>query len=115
MLITKHQFGGRALESSPIYPSIEKHGWITRTEKTEIKWMKCRPTPDEVLDLLSCECKRGSQPEKCSCLVNLLKCTSLCDVKIVRIWLLTFTTRMIDPTRKVMAMKRRTRINEKNI
>ena len=37
------------------------------------------------------------------------------DVKIVRIRLLTFTTRIIDPTKKVMAMKWRTRINEKNI
>ena len=47
-------------------------------EKIEIKWMTCRPAPDEVLDLFSCECKRGYQLEKCSCLVNLLKCTDLC-------------------------------------
>ena len=61
-----------------MYPSIEEHGWITTMEEIEIKWMTCRPAPDEVLDLLSCECKRGCQPDKCSCLVNLLKSTDLC-------------------------------------
>ena len=69
----------RALESNPIYPSIEDHGWkMTTTKRIEIQWMTCRPAPVEVLDLLSCDCKHGCQPEKCSCLTNILKCTDLC-------------------------------------
>ena len=68
----------RALESNPIYPSIEDHGWKMTTERIKIQWMTCRPAPDQVLDLLSCDCKRGCQPEKCSCLTNILKCTDLC-------------------------------------
>ena len=68
----------RALESNPIYPSIENHGWKMTTERIEIQSMTCRPAPDEVLDLPSCYCKRGCQPEKCSCLTNILKCTDLC-------------------------------------
>ena len=62
----------RALESNPIYPSIEDHGWKMTTERIEIQWMTCRPAPDQVLELLSCDCKRGCQPEKCSCLTNIV-------------------------------------------
>ena len=68
----------KALENSLLYPSIEEHAWITTTEKIEMKWMTCRLAPNELLDLLSSDCKHGCQPEKCSCLANLLKCTNLC-------------------------------------
>ena len=68
MPIIEVQFGGELL--SPIFPSTEDHGWKKTIERIELQWMTCRPAPDEVLDLLSCDCKHGCQPEKCSCLTN---------------------------------------------
>ena len=54
-------------------------GWERGTDdKLEIKWTSLLPAPEEILDLLSCDCHRECIIETCICLANDLNCTDAC-------------------------------------
>ena len=40
-----------------------------------------RPAPEEVLELISCNCKRKCTVDTCCCLKAGLKCTEMCYLK----------------------------------
>ena len=54
-------------------------GWERGTDgKLEIKWTSLLPTPEEILDIVSCDCRRECKTETCICLTNNLNCTDAC-------------------------------------
>ena len=54
-------------------------GWERGTDdKLLIKWTLLLPTPEDILDLLSCDCQRECKIETCICLTNNLNCTDAC-------------------------------------
>ena len=46
--------------------------------KLEIKWTSLLPAPEEILGLLSCDCRRECKIETCIYLTNILNCTDAC-------------------------------------
>lgn len=47
----------------------------------EFVWLGTKPAPEEVLELMSCTCKRVCSVETCSCLRAGLKCTDMCTLQ----------------------------------
>ena len=39
-------------------PDPINHGWVMDTEYLNIKWMTCSPAPEEIIELMSCHCRR---------------------------------------------------------
>jgi hypothetical protein len=47
----------------------------------EFVWLGTKPAPEEVLELLSCICKRVCSVATCCCLKAGLKCTDMCTLQ----------------------------------
>lgn len=45
-----------------------------------IKWMNGEPSPDVVLEFLSCNCPRVCKLPDCECMADVMSCTDLCKV-----------------------------------
>ena len=69
----------RAVVANPNLPPPDQHGWIIDANDLTVQWLGSRPAPDEVLELLSCLCKRACKIEECICMQAELKCTELCS------------------------------------
>ena len=59
------------------------HGWEVDNifNVVEFVWLGSKPAPEEVLELLSCTCKRAYTVENCCCLKAGLKCTDMCSIQ----------------------------------
>ena len=71
-----------ALQATPKLPSPHGHGGLSRMELlalTYIEWTTQLPAPEQLLELISCRCKRGCQSRQCSCLANGMLCTDACQ------------------------------------
>ena len=77
----------RAVISHPDVPSPHGHDWKVcgASKLVEFVWLGTKPVPEEVLELLSCTCKRVFSVETCCCLKAGLKCT-YCVLCNVRTW-----------------------------
>ena len=71
----------RATEACPDIPSLHGHGWSVNSSNLEFVWLGSRPAPEEVLQLLSCNCKYKCTVDTCCCLKAGLKCTGICSLK----------------------------------
>ena len=71
----------RATEACPDTPSPHGYGWNVNTSTIEFVWLGSRPAPEEVLELLSCTCKRKCTDDSCCCIKAGLKCTEMCSLK----------------------------------
>ena len=73
----------RAIISRPVIPSPHGHGWEVDNISNVVKfvWLGSKPAPEEVLELLSCTCKRACTVENCCCLKAGLKCTDMCSIQ----------------------------------
>ena len=72
-----------ALQATPKLPSPHGHGWVVKDGASgsdiNIEWTTQLPAPEQLLELISCRCKRGCQSRQCSCLANGLLCTDACQ------------------------------------
>ena len=68
----------RSLEPKPVVPSPHGHGWWVKEEQIQIDWMDQQPAPAELLELVSCACRRGCTSGRCSCSKAGLPCTEAC-------------------------------------
>ena len=61
-------------------PSPHDHGWKINNGNNEITIVRLgtKPAPDEVVELLSCTCRRVCSEESCCCMKAGLKCTDMC-------------------------------------
>ena len=73
----------RAIVPLPVIPSPGGHGWEVDNISNVVKfvWLGSKPAPEEVLELLSCTCKRACTVDNCCCLKAGLKCTDMCSVQ----------------------------------
>ena len=71
----------RATEACPDIPSPHGHGWSMNSSNLEFARLGLRPTPEEVLELLSCNYKYKCTIDTCCCLKAGLKCTEMCSLK----------------------------------
>ena len=72
----------RAFSANQDIPSPNGHGWnVTDDGEVTPEWLGRRPAPEEVLELLSCSCKRVCSEESCCCIQAGLKCTDMCYVE----------------------------------
>ena len=61
-------------------PEPAGHGWIIKEGSLEIYWMLRKPAPDEVLSLVSCNCKKSARKTKpCICKEHGFVCTDICN------------------------------------
>lgn len=47
----------------------------------EFVWLGTKLAPEELLELLSCMCKRACTNKSCCCLEAGLKCTNMCGIQ----------------------------------
>ena len=72
----------RCLDAIPDIPSPDGNGWSTNEDNViSIFWNELKPAPEEVLQLLSCECSRKCLSKSCVCLDNGFNCTNACRLK----------------------------------
>jgi len=71
----------RAIAPLPVIPSPHGHGWEVDniSNGMEFVWFGSIPAPEEVLELLSCTCKRACMVESCCYMKAGLKCTDRCS------------------------------------
>ena len=67
----------RCLESCPDVPSPSGHGWEVSGSDVTIKWLDVSAAPTEVLESVSCVCKKCVDRRR-SCKKNGLTCTGAC-------------------------------------
>ena len=69
----------RAIISRPVISSPHGHGWEVDNISNVVKfvWLGSKPTPEEVLELLPCTCKRACTIENCCSLKAGLRCTDM--------------------------------------
>ena len=77
---------GKCLEKSPDIPDLEDHGWKHENGLVLCIWMNGLPASNAVFSLLSCDCKRRCVEGKHACMVNGIvngiKCTDMCSLKV---------------------------------
>ena len=69
--------------TSPDIPKPQRgHGWVCKdNELLDIRWMTCSPAPEEMLEFISCKCRKACQLPECECLKNGLPCTEECKLQ----------------------------------
>jgi hypothetical protein len=60
--------------------SVSDDGWNVSFSTLEFIWLGSKPAPEEVMELLSCTCKRRCTEDICFCLKAGLKCTKMCSL-----------------------------------
>ena len=76
----------RCLKNNANIPTPVGKGWLLeRNSESEpmslaVDWMFGKPAPDAVLDLISCNCSKACDNDKCTCFSNKLKCTYMCKI-----------------------------------
>ena len=71
----------KSLIPCPVIPSpCEDYGWINKDGALQIQWMLRKPVPDELIQLISCSCRKSKcLGNQCVCRSHELPCTELCN------------------------------------
>ena len=73
----------RSLQRFPEVPSPNGYGWKLQNGELSIVWMLRKPAPDEILELINCNCRKSKcSTQACLCKTHGLKCTDLCGCGI---------------------------------
>ena len=94
----------RSLLANTSISSPNGNGWkVSNNGEITIEWLGSKPAPEEMLELLSCSCKKKKDcsEDSCCCRNAGLKCTDMCSLKW---WMITTKSR----TKKQTVMKNRT-------
>ena len=81
---TNYQVGiwRRCLEPDPEIPYPIDHGWVMDAPGVlSVDWLNGPVAPDDVMEMLSCKCKRQCSSPDCVCIKNGLKCTYMCSLQ----------------------------------
>ena len=68
------------ISTSRSTPLPRGHGWEIAEGEITVKWLNSKPAPEEILEFLSCSCKKSCLNEDCCCFKAGLKCTDMCNV-----------------------------------
>ena len=67
------------MEADFSIPSPDGYEWKVKDGKLSVEWMLLPPAQDEVLQLVSCGCKKTScERQSCLCFAHGIPCTDLC-------------------------------------
>lgn len=69
----------KALERQPCLPEPIDHGWELCDGSLEPVWTKEPTAPEEMLQLVRCQCKKTQCLSRCACMKLKLPCTSACN------------------------------------
>ena len=61
----------------PEVPLPRGHGWEIAEGEITVKWLNSKPPPEEILEFLSCSCKKSCLNEDCCCFKAGPKCTDM--------------------------------------
>ena len=68
-----------SLQQFPPVPTPNGYGWELKEGELEIVWMLRKPAPVQILELISCNCRRSKcKTQGCLCRAHALQCTDLC-------------------------------------
>ena len=71
-----------AYQEDPEIPYPIDHGWvIDAPDVLSVDWLNGPVAPDDVMEMLSCKCKRQCSSPDCVCIKNGLKCTYMCSLQ----------------------------------
>ena len=70
----------KAIFPFPEVPFPGGHGWEIAEGEITVKWLNSKPAPKQILEFLSCSCKKSCLNEDCCCFKARLKCTDMCSV-----------------------------------
>ena len=60
--------------------SANGHGWSIGSDNSiTVNWTTQLPAPQQLLELVSCSCKKGCGTAMCSCHSNGMQCTDVCQ------------------------------------
>ena len=68
----------KSLTQFPNIPGPDGYGWMQEGNALKVQWMLRKPAPDEVLDLISCSCKKSCKTNSCLCKSHGVECSDLC-------------------------------------
>ena len=71
----------RAILPCPNIPCPNSHGWKVSRSSIDVRWLGSKPSPEGVLELISCTCKRSYSTSDSSCIAAGLKCTDMCTLQ----------------------------------
>ena len=71
----------RAILPCPDIPCPNSQGWEVSGSSIDVRWLGSKPTPEEVLELISCTCNRSCLTSDCSCTAAVPKCTDMCTLQ----------------------------------
>ena len=71
----------RAILPCPNIPCPNNHGWEVSGSLIDVRWLGSKPAPEEVLELISCTCKRSCSTSECSCVAAGHRCTDMCTLQ----------------------------------
>ena len=71
----------RGILPYPDIPCPNNHGWEVSGSSIDVRWLGSKPSPEEVLELISCTYKRSCSTSECSCIAAGLKCTDMCTLQ----------------------------------
>ena len=54
------------------------HSWQDNERRLEIVWMECKPAPESLMKLITCNCQRALCGDDFQCRILSLECTDLC-------------------------------------
>ena len=70
----------RSLQPQPVVPSPNGQGWsVDSSNSITVNWLTLLPAPQQLLELVSCSCKKGCSTGLCSCCRNGMPCTDVCQ------------------------------------
>ena len=70
----------RSLQPQPVVPSPNGQGWsVDSSNSIPVNWLTLLPAPQQLLELVSCSCKKGCGTGLCSCCRNGMPCTDVCQ------------------------------------
>ena len=63
------------------HPSPYGSGWKVDDDGINVTWMAQKPVPDDILDLVSCGCKKSkcTNEWRCLCISHGVSCTDFCS------------------------------------
>ena len=70
-----------ALEANQEIPDADQHGWDAVDGTYKVHWMDNQTAPDEILELVVCDFKKGKYTEQCRCVLLQIPCTDIWKCK----------------------------------
>ena len=69
------------MEAETLIPDANGDGWDYVDNCYKVHWIDNKPAPDEIVDLVACNCKISKCVDDCQCVQLEVPCTEICNCK----------------------------------